>query len=92
MIGIVLFALGAGVHMANLIWEFTTVNIATYGMLAFLLFFGYDIIVVGFLRERDEHLRALEELGLREERLDKAERSFRRLMDSSFDVSRRRDW
>jgi PAS domain S-box-containing protein len=83
LIGIVLFALGAGVHMANLLWEFTTVNIATYGMLAFLLFFGYDIIVAGFLRERDEHLRALEDLGLREERLDKAER---RLMDSSFDI------
>jgi len=86
LIGIVLFALGAGIHMINLIWEFTTVNIATYGMLAFLAFFGYDILVIGFLRERDEHLRALEELGLREERLDKAERSFRRLMDSSFDI------
>jgi len=86
LIGIVLFALGAGVHMINLIWEFTAVNIATYGMLAFLVFFSYDVVVAGFLRERNEHLRALEELGLREERLDKAERSFRRLMDSSFDI------
>ena len=86
LMGIVLFALGAGIHMVNLIWEFTTVNIATYGMLAFLAFFGYDILVVGFLRERDQHMQALEELGLREERLDKAERSFRRLMDSSFDI------
>jgi PAS domain S-box-containing protein len=86
LIGIILFALGAGIHMTNLIWEFTSVNIATYGMLGFLFFFGYDIVVVGFLRERDQHLQALEELGLREERLDKAERSFRRLVDSSFDI------
>lgn len=86
LIGIVLFSLGTGAHMINLIWEFTTVNVAAYGVLAFLIFFGYDIVVVDFLRERGEHLRALEELGLREERLDKAGRSFRRLLDSSFDI------
>ncbi|MDY6795534.1 MAG: ATP-binding protein [Actinomycetota bacterium] len=86
MLGTLLFALGAGINMLNLIWDFTTVNTQTYGMIAFLAFFGYDILVAGFLREQEEHLQALEELGLREERLERAEDRFRRLMDDSFDI------
>ena len=58
----------------------------TYGMLAFEIFFGYDILVAGFLREREKHLQALEELGLRERRLKEAEAGFWRLMYTSYDV------
>ncbi len=79
-------ALGAWLQLLMIILGRPEFNSQTYGMLAFELFFGYDIVFAGFLRERKEHLKALEELGLRERKLEDAEAAFRRLTESSFDV------
>lgn len=79
-------ALGVGLQLLAIIWGAEEFHSQTYGMLAFEIFFGYDIIVGGFLRERREHMHALEELGLRERRLEVAEKGLRRLMESGFDL------
>jgi PAS domain S-box-containing protein len=82
------FSLGAGMGIQLVAIASGKENFfsQTYGMLAFELFFGYDILVAGFLREREKHLQALEELGLRERRLKEAEAGFWRLMYTSYDV------
>ena len=86
LLGASSLALGVGLQLAAIAMGAEGFYSQTYGMLAFEAFFGYDILVAGFLRERRKHLNALEELGLRERRLEMAEESFRRLMDTSFDV------
>jgi PAS domain S-box-containing protein len=86
LLGTVSLAAGVGIQLIAIIVGREEFFSQTYGMLAFEIFFGYDILVAGFLREREKHLRALEELGLRERRLEKAEAGFRRLMDTSYDI------
>jgi PAS domain S-box-containing protein len=86
LLGASFLAIGAGMQVLAIILGWGEFYSQTYGMLAFEIFFGYDILVAGFLREREEHLRALEELGLRERRLEFAESRFRKLMDNSYDV------
>jgi PAS domain S-box-containing protein len=86
ILGTLSIAAGAGIHIITLLFHLGSWYFQTYGMLAFEIFFGYDILVGGLLRERQEHLHALEELGLRERKLEMAEEGFRRLMDTSFDI------
>ncbi len=86
LLGAASLAIGVAIQLVAIIWGVEDFYSQTYGMIAFEIFFGYDILVGGFLRERQEHLRALQELGLRERKLEVAEEGFRRLMDSSFDI------
>jgi len=86
VLGTLSIAIGAGIHIITLLLDLGSWHIHTYGMLAFEVFFAYDILASGFLRERREHMHALEELGLRERKLEMAEKGFRRLMESSFDI------
>ncbi|MDD5667425.1 MAG: ATP-binding protein, partial [Actinomycetota bacterium] len=86
ILGTLSIAIGAGIHIITLLLDLDPFHFHTYGMLGFELFFGYDIMVGGLLRIRREHLRALEELGLRERKLEMAEEGFRRLLESSFDI------
>ncbi|MBC7229938.1 MAG: PAS domain S-box protein [Actinobacteria bacterium] len=85
-LGALSLALGAWLQLLLIVLSKPDFRSQTYGMLAFELFFGYDIVFAGFLRERKEHLKALEELGLRERRLEDAEAAFRRLTETSFDI------
>jgi len=86
VLGALSLALGVGIQLVAIMLGADEFYSQTYGMLAFEILFGYDIVVGGFLRERREHMHALEELGLRERRLEGAEESFRKLVDSSFDI------
>lgn len=86
LLGTLSIAVGGGIHIITLLLDLGSWHLHTYGMLAFEIFFGYDILVGGFLLERKEHMRALEELGLRERKLELAEEGFRRLMESGFDI------
>ena len=86
ILGTLSIAIGAGIHIIAILFDLGEWHVQTYGMIAFEIFFGYDILVGGFLRERREHMHSLEELGLRERRLEIAERGFRRLMESGFDL------
>jgi PAS domain S-box-containing protein len=79
-------AIGAGLHLLAIIMGNNEFPSQTYGMLAFEICLGYDILKGGFLRERERHMRALEELGLRERRLEEAEAAFQRLVDTSYDI------
>ncbi len=86
ILGTLSIALGAGVHIITILFNLGDWRFHTYGMLAFEAFFAYDILVAGLLRERKERVTTLEELGLRERRLEMAEESFRRLLDASYDI------
>ncbi len=86
LLGTMSLGLGVVLQLLAIISGSEEFSSQTYGMLAFEVFFGYDILVGGFLREQREHMRALEELGLRERKLKMAEEGFRKLMDSSFDL------
>ncbi|MBC7254416.1 MAG: PAS domain S-box protein [Actinobacteria bacterium] len=86
LLGAVFVTLGACLQVADILWNLWGLRFQTYGMLAFEACFAYDILVVGFLRAKEEHLRALEELGLRERRLQEAEAKFRKMLDNSYDV------
>lgn len=86
LLGVVSLAIGVLIQLVTIIMGREEFYSETYGMLAFEIFFGYDILVAGFLREREKHMRALEELGLRERRLEEAEAGFQRLMDTSYDI------
>lgn len=86
LLGASSITLGACLQVVNVIWELWALRFQTYGMLAFEACFGYDILVAGFLRAKEEHMRALEELGLREKRLQEAETKFRKMLDNSYDV------
>ena len=86
VLGALSLAVGVGMQLVAIMLGADEFYSQTYGMLAFEILFGYDIVVGGFLRERREHMHALEELGLRERRLEGAEESFRKLVDSSFDI------
>ncbi len=86
ILGTLSIAIGAGIHIITILFDLGDWHFHTYGMLAFELFFGYDILVGGLLRQRQEHMHALEEMGLRERRLEVAEEGFRRLTESSFDM------
>jgi PAS domain S-box-containing protein len=86
VLGALSLAVGVGMQLVAIMLGADEFYSQTYGMLAFEIFFGYDILVGGFLCERREHMHALEELGLRERKLEMAEESFRKLVDTSFDV------
>ncbi len=86
LLGAIFLTLGVCMQVVDIIWELWELRPQTYGMLAFEACFAYDILVAGLMRERREHLRALEELGLREKRLEMAETRFRKMMDNSYDV------
>lgn len=86
LLGAAFVTLGACLQVADIIWDLWGLRFQTYGMLAFEACFAYDILVAGFLRAKEEHLRALEELGLRERRLQEAEAKFRKMLDNSYDV------
>ena len=86
VLGALSLAVGVGMQLVAIMLGADEFYSQTYGMLAFEILFGYDIVVGGFLRERREHMHALEELGLRERKLETAEESFRKLVGSSFDI------
>lgn len=86
LLGAMSLGVGVGIQLIAIIWGLEEFYSQTLGMLGFEAFFAYDILVAGFLRERDRHLRALAELGLRERKLHEAEVGLRKLMDSSFDI------
>ncbi len=86
LIGTLSIALGTGAHLVAILFGLESWRLQTYGMLAFEASFAYDIMVAGLLRERMRHMTALEELGLRERKLEMAEKGFRRLMETSFDI------
>ncbi len=86
LLGAVFVVLGACLQVADILWDLWGLRFQTYGMLAFEACFAYDILVAGFLRVRQEHMQALEELGLREKRLAEAEARFRKMLDNSYDV------
>jgi PAS domain S-box-containing protein len=86
LLGTLSIAVGAGIHIVTILFDLGEWHIQTYGMLAFEIFFGYDILVGGFLRQRQEHMHALEVLGLRERKLEMAEEGLQKLIDSSFDI------
>lgn len=86
MIGTLSIAVGAGAHIITILLDLESWHLQTYGMLVFEVSFAYDILVAGILRERKRHMTALEELGLRERKLEIAEEGFRRLMETSFDI------
>ncbi|RJP32103.1 MAG: PAS domain S-box protein [Actinobacteria bacterium] len=86
LLGASSLAVGVALQLVAIISGAEEFSSQTYGMLAFEIFFGYDILVAGFLRERKEHMHAFEELGLRERKLEMAEAGFRRLVESGFDI------
>ncbi|MGQ9474714.1 MAG: PAS domain-containing sensor histidine kinase [Actinomycetota bacterium] len=86
LVGALTITVGACLQVADLVWDLWGLRFQTYGMLAFEACFAYDILVAGFLRAKAEHLEALEELGLRERRLEEAEAKFRKMLDNSYDV------
>lgn len=86
LLGAVFLTGGVCLKAADTIWNLWEIRFQTYGVLVFEACFGYDILVGGLLRTREEHLRALEELGLREKRLEMAETRFRKMLDNSYDV------
>ncbi|MDI6874547.1 ATP-binding protein [Candidatus Solincola sp.] len=86
LLGAVAITLGACLQVADIIWDLWGLRFQTYGMLVFEACFAYDILVTGFLRAKAEHMQALEELGLRERRLQEAEARFRKMLDNSYDV------
>ncbi|MBC7246897.1 MAG: PAS domain S-box protein [Actinobacteria bacterium] len=86
LLGAIFITLGVCLQVVDIIWDLWELRPQTYGMLAFEACFAYDILVAGLLRERKERLQALEELGLRERRLEMAEARFRKMMDNSYDV------
>jgi PAS domain S-box-containing protein len=86
LLGAVFLGAGVAVQIFGIPAGNTGYNAQVYGMLAFEILLGYDILVTGFLRQAREHLRALDVLGLREKRLEIAEARFRKLMDNSYDV------
>jgi len=86
ILGTLSIAIGAGIHIVTILFDLGEWHIQTYGMLAFEVFFAYDIMVGGLLRERREHLHALDVLGLREKKLEMAEEGLQKLIDSSFDI------
>lgn len=86
LLGAISITLGACLQVIDIIWDLWALRFQTYGVLAFEACFGYDILVAGLLRAKEEHMRALEELGLREKRLQEAETKFRKMLDNSYDV------
>jgi PAS domain S-box-containing protein len=86
LLGVLALAGGVTVQIAGILANNRGLNGQVYGTLIFEILLGYDILVAGFLREKREHLRALDVLGLREKRLEIAEARFRKLMDSSYDI------
>ncbi len=86
LLGSLFLAVGVGIQLVAIIMGKEEFYSQTYGMLAFEVCFGYDILIGGFLREREKHMHALEELGLREQKLEAAEAAFRRLVDTSYDI------
>ena len=86
MAGTLSIAIGTGSHLVAILLGLESWRLQTYGILAFVIFFAYDILLAGLLQERMRHMTALEELGLRERNLEMAERGFRRLMETSFDI------
>lgn len=86
LLGAIFLAAGAAMQIIGIILGNWYLQTQAYGMLAFEILLGYDILVAGLLRERQEHLRALDVLGLREKRLEIAESRFRKLMDASYDI------
>jgi PAS domain S-box-containing protein len=86
MLGALFLTIGVAIQMGEIILGGIELHAQAYGMLAFEVLLGYDILVAGFLRERREQLRALNVLGLREKRVELAESRFRKLMDTSYDV------
>lgn len=86
LLGALFITLGACLQVVDIIWDLWELRFQTYGILAFEACFAYDILVAGFLRAKAEHLQALEELGLRERRLQEAEARFRKMLDNSYDV------
>lgn len=86
LLGAIFMTQGVCLQLVDIIWNLWEIRFQTYGMIAFEACFGYDILVAGLLRERQEHMRALEELGLREKRLEMAESRFRKMLDNSYDV------
>ena len=86
LVGAASLGLGVCLQVVDIIWDIWSLRTQAYGMLAFEACLGYDILIAGLLRERKKHLKALEELGLREKRLEMAESRFRKMMDTSYDV------
>jgi PAS domain S-box-containing protein len=86
LLGAALLAIGVALQLIAIMLGREEFYSQTYGMLAFEICFGYDILMGGFLREREKHMHALEELGLREQRLEAAEAAFQRLVDTSYDI------
>lgn len=86
LLGVISLSIGVALQLVAIILGAEDLSSQTYGMLAFEVFFGYDILVGGFLRERWEHQHALEVLGLRERKLQMAEEGLQKLIDSSFDI------
>lgn len=86
LLGAIFITLGVCLQLVGIIWDLWEIRSQAYGMLLFEACFGYEILVAGLLRERQKHMRALEELGLREKRLEMAESRFRKMLDNSYDV------
>jgi PAS domain S-box-containing protein len=86
LLGSVLLAIGVALQLIAIMLGYKEFYSQTYGMLAFEICFGYDILLGGFLRERQKHMYALKELGLREQKLEAAEAAFQRLVDTSYDI------
>lgn len=91
--GIALALLGSLVFVASLVAylvdylrPYTDLRLHTYGMLAFQALLFYDLLMRGHLEAEKEHVRIIQELGLKEKLLEEAEIRFRKLLDNSFDI------
>ncbi|OFW56946.1 MAG: hypothetical protein A2W01_01100 [Candidatus Solincola sediminis] len=86
LLGTLFLTLTVAIQLIATIVASRAIYTQAYGMIAFEILLGYDILVDGFLRQHREHLRALDVLGLRQERVELAESRFRKLMDMSYDL------
>ncbi len=86
LLGSLIFVASLLAYLVDYLRPFTDLRLHTYGMLAFQAFLFYDLLLRGHLEAEKEHIRIIQELGLKEKMLEEAETRFRKLLDNSFDI------
>lgn len=86
LLGSSIFVISLLAYLVDYLHPYTDLRLHTYGMLAFQASLFYDLLLRGHLEAEKEHVRIIQELGLKEKMLEEAEVRFRKLLDNSFDI------
>jgi PAS domain S-box-containing protein len=86
LLGSLVFVASLVAYLVDYLHPYTDLRPHTYGMLAFQATLFYDLLFRGHLEAEREHVRVIQELGLKEKMLEEAETRFRKLLDNSFDI------